>query len=82
VLTASRGTQAIYAAVLLAAMIRITAALAPAYVIPLSVTAAILWASAFLGFGVAYGPMLTKGIIQHDRKGTGILVLPNPEERD
>ena len=62
VLTASRGTQAIYAAVLLAAMIRITAALAPAYVIPLSVTAAILWASAFLGFGVAYGPMLTKGI--------------------
>ena len=82
VLTASRGTQAIYAAVLLAAMIRITAALAPAYVIPLSVTAAILWASAFLGFGVAYGPMLSKGIIQHDRKGTGILVLPNPEERD
>ncbi len=82
VLTASRGTQAIYAAVLLAAMIRITAALAPAYVIPLSVTAAILWASAFLGFGVAYGPTLTKGIIQHDRKGTGILVLPNPEERD
>ena len=82
VLTASRGTQAIYAAVLLAAMIRITAALAPAYVIPLSVTAAILWASAFLGFGAAYGPMLTKGIIQNDRKGTGILVLPNPEERD
>jgi uncharacterized protein involved in response to NO len=62
VLTASRGTQAIYAAVLLAAMIRIAAALAPVYLIPLSVTAAILWASAFLGFGAAYGPILTKSI--------------------
>jgi len=59
VLTASRGTQAIYAAVLLAAVIRIAAALAPVYLIPLSVTAAILWASAFLGFGAAYGPILT-----------------------
>ena len=61
-LTASHGTQAIYAAVLLAAMIRIVAALAPLYVIPLSVTAAILWASAFLGFGAAYGPILVKSI--------------------
>jgi uncharacterized protein involved in response to NO len=59
VLTASRGTQAIYAAVLLAAVIRIAGALAPVYLIPLSVTAAILWASAFLGFGAAYGPILT-----------------------
>jgi uncharacterized protein involved in response to NO len=60
VLTASRGTQAIYAAVLLAAMIRIAAALAPVHLIPLSITAAILWASAFVGFGAAYGPILTK----------------------
>ncbi|HKS61151.1 MAG TPA: NnrS family protein [Xanthobacteraceae bacterium] len=59
-LTASRGTQAIYAAVLLAATIRIVAALAPAYLVPLSVTAAILWASAFLGFGAAYGQILTR----------------------
>lgn len=62
VLTASRGTQAIYAAVLLAAMMRMAAALAPAYVIPLSVAAAILWASAFLGFGAAYGQILTTAI--------------------
>ena len=62
VLTASRGTQVIYAAVLLAAMIRIAAALAPAYLIPLLVTAAILWASAFLGFGAAYGQMLTRRV--------------------
>ena len=62
VLTASRATQAIYAAVLLAAMIRIAAALAPVYVIPLSLTAAILWASAFLGFGAAYGQILTTSI--------------------
>jgi uncharacterized protein involved in response to NO len=62
VLTASRGTQAIYAAVLLAAMMRMAAALAPAYVIPLSVAAAILWASAFLGFGAAYGQILTTTI--------------------
>jgi uncharacterized protein involved in response to NO len=60
VLTASPGTQLIYAAVVLAAMVRIAAALAPVYVIPLSVTAAILWASAFLGFGAAYGPILTR----------------------
>ena len=60
VLIAPRGTQAIYAAVLLAAMIRIAAALAPVYAIPLSVTAAILWASAFLGFGAAYRQILTK----------------------
>jgi uncharacterized protein involved in response to NO len=62
VLSASRGTQLIYAAVLLAAVVRIAAALAPVYVIPLSVTAAILWASAFLGFGTAYGQILTKNI--------------------
>lgn len=62
VLTASRGTQAIYAAVLLAAMIRIAAALAPVYLVPLSVAAAILWASAFLGFGAAYGQILTTAI--------------------
>ena len=62
VLTASRGTQAIYAAVLLAAVIRIAAALAPVYLIPLSITAAILWASAFLGFGAAYGPILTRSL--------------------
>ena len=61
-LIASRATQAIYAAVLLAALIRIAAALAPVYLIPLSVTAAILWASAFLGFGAAYGPILTGSI--------------------
>ena len=61
-LIASRITQAIYAAVLLAAMIRIAAALAPTYVIPLSITAALLWATAFAGFVIAYGRILTQSI--------------------
>ena len=61
-LIASRATQAIYAAVLLAAVIRLGAAIAPVYLIPLLVTVAILWASAFLGFGVVYGQILTKSI--------------------
>jgi len=59
ILIASPATQAIYAAVLLAAMIRIAAALSPVYLTPLLVTATILWAAAFLNFVLAYGPILT-----------------------
>lgn len=59
ILIASPATQAIYAAVLLATMIRIAGTLSPLYLIPLLVTATILWAAAFLSFGLAYGPILT-----------------------
>lgn len=61
-LVASRGTQAVYVAVVLAAVTRITASLVPAYFIPLSVAAAVLWTFAFLGFGIAYGQILAKSI--------------------
>ena len=61
-LVASRGTQAVYVAVVLAAVTRITAAVAPAYSIPLLVAAAVLWTFAFLGFGIAYGQTLAKSI--------------------
>jgi uncharacterized protein involved in response to NO len=62
-LVASRGTQAVYVAVVLAAVTRIAASLAPAYFIfPLLVAAAVLWTFAFLGFGIAYGQTLAKSI--------------------
>lgn len=57
-LTASLATQVIYAAVLLAAVARIWAALEPRWSEPLLQTAAFAWAVAFLGFCLAYGPML------------------------
>jgi uncharacterized protein involved in response to NO len=57
-LTASYATQAIYAAVCAAALVRIAAALAPSASMPLLHAAAALWAIAFVGFGIAYGSML------------------------
>jgi uncharacterized protein involved in response to NO len=57
-LRTSLATQFIYAAVLLAAVARIGAALDPRWSEPLLQGAALAWAAAFLGFGVAYGPML------------------------
>jgi uncharacterized protein involved in response to NO len=59
-LTASVATQAIYAAVCTAALVRIAAALAPAASMPLLHLAAALWAIAFLGFGTVYGAILMK----------------------
>ena len=61
-LIASRATQAIYAAVLLATLSRIGAALEPAHSLPLLSLAATLWAAAFLGFGLAYGPILVRRV--------------------
>jgi uncharacterized protein involved in response to NO len=57
-LHASLATQAIYAAVLLAALVRIAAALMPEHLIGLLCAAAALWGVAFIGFGVTYGPLL------------------------
>lgn len=57
-LVASRATQAIYAAVVLAALSRIAAALDPVDSLPLLAAAAALWTAAFLGYGLTYGSML------------------------
>ncbi len=57
-LTASYPTQAIYAAIIVAALARICAVLEPAYSGVLLHVAAFGWAIAFIGFAVAYAPLL------------------------
>ena len=57
-LTASRATQAIYAAIIIAALSRICAVIEPAYSEPLLYVAAFAWAAAFFGFAIAFGPLL------------------------
>jgi uncharacterized protein involved in response to NO len=57
-LKASWSTQAIYAAVLIAAVARICAVLEPGRTDVLLHIAAFGWAAAFLGFAVTYGPLL------------------------
>jgi len=57
-LTASRATHAIYLAIIVAALARICAVIQPAFSEPLLHLAAFAWAAAFLGFAVAFGPLL------------------------
>jgi uncharacterized protein involved in response to NO len=57
-LEASPSTQAIYAAVILAAVARVCAALHPAWSPPLLHVGAFAWAAAFVGFAAAFGPFL------------------------
>jgi uncharacterized protein involved in response to NO len=57
-LEASLATQAIYAAVVVAALARICAALHPAWSIALLHVAAFTWVAAFLGFAAGFGPLL------------------------
>jgi uncharacterized protein involved in response to NO len=57
-LTASAGTQAIYAAVIIAAVARICAVIHTTSGEFLLYVAALAWAAAFLGFALAYGPLL------------------------
>ncbi len=57
-LTASRGTQAIYLAIVVAALARICAVLHPAQSEALLYIAGFAWAAAFFGFALAYGPLL------------------------
>jgi uncharacterized protein involved in response to NO len=57
-LSASYATQAIYAAVVIAACTRIAAAIEPAYGLSLLCVAAAFWAVAFIGFGATYAPIL------------------------
>jgi uncharacterized protein involved in response to NO len=57
-LRASAGTQLIYAAVITAALLRICAAIEPAYTEPLLAAAGLGWTFAFLGFALLYGRAL------------------------
>lgn len=59
-LSASRATQAVYAAIVVAAVARICAALHPDYSIPLLMVAGVAWTAAFLGFALAYAPLLCR----------------------
>jgi uncharacterized protein involved in response to NO len=59
-LSASLATQAIYASVVVAAVARICAALEPAHSVPLLTIAGLAWAAAFLGFALAYAPLLCR----------------------
>lgn len=61
-LTASLATQAIYTAIVIAALARICAALEPAWTMPLLQLAAVTWCLAFFGFAAAYGPTLARPI--------------------
>ncbi len=56
-LHASKATLAIYALIIVAALLRIAAVLMPG-IMPLLHTAALAWALAFVGFAVVYGPVL------------------------
>ena len=57
-LTASRATQAIYLAIIVAALARVCAVIEPAHGEFLLSLAALGWAAAFFGFAAAYGPLL------------------------
>jgi len=57
-LNASRATQAIYAAIVVAALARVCAVIDPAYSDLLLHLAALAWVAAFAGFALAYGPLL------------------------
>jgi uncharacterized protein involved in response to NO len=57
-LTASPTTQAIYAAIVIAALARICAVIEPAHSEPLLHLAAFAWAAAFFGFAISFGPLL------------------------
>lgn len=57
-LSASIATQVVYASIVVAALARVCAALDPTYSIPLLMIAGVAWAGAFLGFALAYAPLL------------------------
>jgi uncharacterized protein involved in response to NO len=57
-LHASVATQAIFAAIVVAALARICAVIDPSYGDALLHLAALAWVAAFAGFAVAYGPLL------------------------
>jgi uncharacterized protein involved in response to NO len=59
-LEASVGTQGIYAAVVLAALLRICASIEPGNMQALLAAAGTAWVCAFLGFALLYGPALCR----------------------
>lgn len=59
-LSADRATQAIYAAINLAALTRVAAPFLPSLQMRLLEASATLWVLAFAGFAIAYAPMLTR----------------------
>ncbi|MDF2114045.1 NnrS family protein [Roseiarcaceae bacterium H3SJ34-1] len=59
-LTASRGTQFVYLAVIAAMFARIAMELFPIVMLPLMYMAAIAWVAAFAGFVIVYGRMLAE----------------------
>jgi uncharacterized protein involved in response to NO len=60
-LSASAGTQAIYAFVTVGAVARIFAAIMPPeWFSPLLISSGVLWAAAFGGFALLYGPLLCR----------------------
>jgi len=58
VLSASAVTQAVYAAIVVAALARICSSLEPAWSEQLLYIAALAWVAAFFGFAASYGPLL------------------------
>ena len=60
-LTASPATQTIYGAIIIAAVARIVAALAPPAAGALLHVAAFAWVIAFFGYAIAFGPLLLGG---------------------
>jgi uncharacterized protein involved in response to NO len=57
-LTASRATEAIYLAIIVAALARVCAVIEPGHSEPLLHVAAFAWAAAFFGFAIVFGPLL------------------------
>ena len=70
-LTASRTTQAIYLAIIVAALARICAVIDPAHSEPLLYLAALAWAAAFLGFAITFGPLLAGGDPRRKARSAG-----------
>ncbi|MBR0710828.1 NnrS family protein [Bradyrhizobium liaoningense] len=73
-LTASPATQAIYVAIVVAALARVCAAVVPAHGDVLLHVAAFGWVAAFLGFAVAFGPLLAGS----PRRALAIMGVPAP----
>ena len=59
-LSASIATQFVYVSIVVAALARVCAALEPAHAAPLLMLAGTAWAAAFLGFALAYAPLLCR----------------------
>lgn len=73
-LTASPATQGIYLAIIIAALTRVAAVALPAYGNALLHIAACGWVVAFLGFAIAFGPLLAGS----RRRALAIMGMPAP----